>query len=93
MSLAQQFHEARKARLVRMSGIPAVVAPVEPEPVMSAAPKPLSEDDAIPLAARPLVGDIRRLVCEYFGINNDLMLSETKHLSVTRPRQIGMLLA
>jgi len=105
MTLVETLHAERKARLARMGAsnptdkLEALLklhhGKSESDTQPAGAIKALTLDiDKVIQAdvARPLVGDIRKLVCQYFGINNELMVSETKHLSVARPRQIGMYL-
>ena len=74
---------------------PPLPAPPKPEEIRPPAKSIwFSFVDDMPLTqARPLVQEIKRLVCEYFDIRHDVMMSETRETGICRPRQYGMYLA
>jgi hypothetical protein len=102
MSLVEELHAARKARLERMSGIK--VEPVKAEPVKQESPpevvefkltpKPtwFSVEDSPP-PPNLLVNDIIRAVCRHFDMTSTAIKSSRRTKDVVYPRQIALCLA
>lgn len=99
MSLVEEMHAARKARLARMSGRPVKVEPVKaepkPEPIeFELNPKPIwftIEDSPPPPSL--LVNEIIRAVCRHFNMTNTAIKSSRRTKDVVYPRQIALCLA
>jgi hypothetical protein len=99
MSLVEELHAARKARLERMSGrkVAPTVEPVnvEPEPIeFELNPKPIwfSVEDSPP-PPNLLVNEIIRAVCRHFNITPTQIKSSRRTKDVVYPRQIALCLA
>jgi chromosomal replication initiator protein len=50
-------------------------------------------DEPPPEKERVLIADVQHAVCEFYGISRTDLLSQRRHTSIVRPRQISMYLA
>lgn len=101
MTLVEELHAARKARLARMSARPVkaepveAVEPVKQEPIeFELKPKPIwfSIEDSPP-PPNILVNEIIRAVCRHFNITPTQIKSSRRTKDVVYPRQIGLCIA
>jgi hypothetical protein len=100
MSLVEELHAARKARLERMSGIkvePVKAEPVKPPPEVvefKLTPKPtwFVVEDSAPPPDLPLK-EIIEAVCRYFDLTGIAIKGHRRTANVVYPRQIAMCLA
>lgn len=97
MSIVEELHAARKARLARMSGRKVEPVKVEPKPEpieFELNPKPIwftIEDSPPP--PNLLVNDIIRAVCRHFEITPTQIKSSRRTKDVVYPRQVALCLA
>jgi chromosomal replication initiator protein len=98
MSLVEELHAARKARLERMSGRkvePVKAEPVKAEPIefeLNAKPIWFSVEESPP-PPNLLVNEIIRAVCRHFDITLTEIKSSRRTANVVYPRQIALCLA
>ena len=108
MSLVETYHAEHKARLLRMGGKPARIAPIELAPVRPHPPLPITPVDPEPyyssmwfynlveFASRPLIvriEDIQRAVCRHYRVSRLDMISGRRTKDIVFPRQIAFYIA
>jgi hypothetical protein len=99
MSLVEQWHAERKARLARMSPAPKVVEPVKVAPVYQAHDAgwdSMWHHDLVTMRPRVLdvsIKEIQRVVAQHFGVRVKDIIASRRQADIIRPRHVAMYLA